>query len=331
MKKRTLTAAIAAVAALALAACGGGAGSTTTSAAETTAATTIKVGITQIVDHPSLNAARDGFKAALADAGYTVEYDEQNAQGDQSVAASIAGNFADADLDLVLAIATPTAQAAAQAITDTPVLFTAVTDPVSAGLVASNEAPGANVTGTSDMNPVAEQIELITQIAPDAKTVGIVYSSGEPNSEVQVEMAKAAAADLGLTIQTATITTSAEVQQAAESLEVDAYYVPTDNTVVSALAALIGVAETRQVPVIAGEGDSVAAGTVATFGLSYYNLGYQTGEMAVRILEGADPASTPVETQSELLLYLNLAAAARMGVEIPQSLIDEAKPENITE
>lgn len=321
-------------AALALAACGGSAtNDATSSATETTAAAeTISVGITQIVDHPSLNAARDGFQAALADAGYTVEYDLQNAQGDQTVAASIAGNFAAADLDLVLAIATPTAQAAAQAITEIPVLFTAVTDPVSAGLVASNDEPGGNVTGTSDANPVLEQLELVKELSPEATTVGIVYSSAEENSKVQVEWAQAAAAELGLTIETATVSTSAEVQQAAESLDVDAYYVPTDNTVVSALETLIGVAETRGIPVIAAEGDSVARGAIATYGISYYELGYQTGEMAVRILQGeADPAATPVETQSELLLYLNLGAAERMGVTIPQALLDAALPENVTE
>ena len=293
----------------------------------------VKIGITQIVDHPSLNAARDGFKDALADAGYDVTYDEQNAQGDQSIAASIAGNFAaDSDMDLVLAVATPTAQAAAQAITDIPVLFTAVTDPVSASLVDSNEAPGANVTGTSDKNPVKEQLELLLQLEPDVQTVGIVYSSAEENSFVQVEWAEEAAAELGLTIETATIGNSSELLQATESLDVDAYYVPTDNTVVGALETLLGVAEARQVPVIVGEGDSVARGGVATYGMSYYALGYQTGEMAVKVLTAeADPATTPVETQSELELYLNLGAAERMGVTIPQELVDQAKPENITE
>lgn len=290
------------------------------------------IGITQIVEHASLDASVDGFKQALKDAGLNVNYDEQNAQGDQATAATIAGNFADANLDLVLAVATPTAQAAAQAITDTPVLFTAVTDPVGAQLVDSLEAPGANLTGTTDANPVADQLELLKQIVPDAVTVGIVYSSGESNSEVQVEWAKEAAPNLGLEIVEATVTTSAEVQQAAESLDVDAYYVITDNTVVSGLGALIQVAENNQIPVIAAEGDSVANGAIATYGISYYDLGYQTGEMALSILnDGADPATMPVEALDELTLYLNLAAAERMGVEIPQDLIDEADPENITE
>lgn len=330
--KRISVAALSAFSALALAACGG-ASSTSTASTDAAAGSgeQINIGVTQILDHPSLNGARDGFQDALADAGYNVNYDLQNAQGDQSVAASIAGQFAGSDLDMILAIATPTAQAVAQAITDIPVLFTAVTDPVSAGLVASADEPGGNITGTSDANPVEEQLGLIRQLAPDAQTVGIVYSSAEGNSAIQVEWAQEAAATMGLTIETVTVSTTSEVQQAAESMDVDAFYVITDNTVVSALESLIGVAEARQIPVVAAEGDSVARGSIATYGISYYDLGYQTGEMAVRILEGEDPATMPVETQSDLLLYLNLGAAERMGVTIPQDLIDQADPENITE
>ena len=325
----TRVAALTLATALLATACGGGTAVDETSG---TGGETVKIGITQIVTHPSLDASRDGFKAALADAGYTVEYDEQNAQGDQSTAASIAGTFASADLDLILAIATPTAQSVVQAVTDTPILFTAVTDPVSADLVESLEAPGGNATGTSDANPVKEQLALIKRLDPEAKTVGIVYSSGEVNSEVQVEWAKEAAVELGLEIKEAAVSTSAEVQQAAESLDVDAFYVPTDNNVVSALESIIQVAETKKILTIAAEGDSVARGTVATYGISYYDLGYQTGEMAVKILKGeAEPASMPVETQTDLQLYLNKGAAARMGVTIPEDLLAEADPANITE
>ncbi|MFV0406158.1 MAG: ABC transporter substrate-binding protein [Propioniciclava sp.] len=330
-----MTTIVAALAALALVACGsGGAAPTSAGTSGSTAAAdkAVSIGITQIVDHPSLNASVVGFKAALADAGYEVTYDEQNAQSDVSTAATIAGNFANADLDLVLAVATPTAQAAVQAITDVPVLFTAVTDPVGAGLVESMEAPGANVSGTSDANPVAEQLALVKELAPDATTVGIVYSSGEANSQAQVDWAKEAATDLGLTIEEATVTTSAEVQQATESLEVDAFYVITDNVVVSALESLLQVAETKKIPVIAAEGDSVARGSIATVGISYEKLGYQTGEMAAKILAGdADPATMPVGTQTDLDLYLNLGAAERQGVTVPQSLVDRADPANVTE
>lgn len=292
----------------------------------------VSIGISQIVSHPSLDAARDGFKAALEDAGYDVDWDEQNAQGDQSIAASIAGTFASEDLDMVLAIATPTAIAAAQAVTDIPVLFTAVTDPVGSALVESMDAPGGNVTGTSDAVDVADLLELVTRLAPDAETVGIVYNAGEPNAVTQVEWAQEAADELGLSIELATADTSGAVQQAADSLDVDAFFVITDNTVVSALETLIQVAENKQIPVIASEGDSVARGAIATIGIDYYSLGYQTGEMAVRILSGeADPATTPVEVQTELALYLNTGAAERMGVTIPDDLLAEADPENITE
>ncbi|RPF28331.1 ABC transporter substrate-binding protein [Georgenia muralis] len=289
------------------------------------AAETVEIGITQIVSHPSLDAAREGFKRALAENGVEATYDEQNAQGDQSTATSIANTFATGGKDLVLAIATPTAQAAAQAITDVPVLFTAVTEPAEAGLVDSWEAPGGNLTGTSDLNPVREQLELLVEIAPDAETVGIVYSSGEVNSEVQVELAKEAADELGLTIEEATVSTSAEVQQAAQSLEVDAFYIPTDNAVVSALESVIAVAEQRQVPLVVGESDSVERGGLATYGIDYDKLGYQTGLMAVQILtEGADPAEMPVETLEELTLVVNSGAAERMGVSIPQAVLDRA-------
>ena len=286
---------------------------------------TVEIGITQIVSHPSLDAAREGFKRALEENGVDATYDEQNAQGDQSTATSIANTFATGGKDLVLAIATPTAQAAAQAITDVPVLFTAVTEPEEAGLVDSWEAPGGNLTGTSDLNPVREQLELLVEIAPDAETIGIVYSSGEVNSEVQVELAREAAAELGLTIEEATVSTSAEVQQAAQSLEVDAFYVPTDNAVVSALESVIAVAEQRQVPLVVGESDSVERGGLATYGIDYDKLGYQTGLMAVRILtEGANPAEMPVETLEELTLVVNTGAAERMGVSIPQAVLDRA-------
>ncbi|WP_373286653.1 ABC transporter substrate-binding protein [Citricoccus zhacaiensis] len=318
--------ALLAVSALALTACGndGGDGGSATEGGD--GAESYSIGVSQFLSHPSLDAARAGFEERIEESGLDITLDVQNAQGDQATANTIAGSFASGDHDLVLAIATPSAQTAAQAITDIPVLFTAVTDPVSANLVESNEAPGGNVTGTSDANPVLEQLTLLTELDPEAQTVGIVYSSGEVNSEVQVEWAKEAAEELGLEIVEATVSNSSEVQQAANSLsDVDALYVPTDNAVVSALETLIGVAQDRQIPLIPAEGDSVERGGVATYGLSYDQLGAQTADMALRILtEGADPATMPVETQTEPELYVNPAAAEAMGVEIPQSMIDEA-------
>lgn len=327
-----VVAGLAAALTLVLAGCASGSSAPTSTPTSGTASTpaaakTYKVGISQYVTHPSLDAAREGFRQALTDAGLNVTYDEKNAQADAATNTTIATTFATSDVDLVLAIATPSAQAAAQAITDKPILFTAVTDPVAAKLVASADAPGANVTGTSDMNPVAEQIALVKKLKPEAKTVGIVYSSGEVNSEVQVKAAKEAAAAEGLTVVEKTITETSEVQQAVTSLgAVDAIYVPTDNKVVSAIESVVQYAETHKIPMVVGEGDSVRKGGVITYGLDYAKLGRQTGEMAVKVLKGeAQPESMPVETLKDLQVYVNKAAAERMGVTIPADLLDGAE------
>ncbi|GAA1117174.1 MULTISPECIES: ABC transporter substrate-binding protein [Nesterenkonia] len=319
-----LSAALAATA-LMLTACGGETQGEDTEGEAGEEGGSYSIGITQIVSHPSLDEARDGFKAAFEDAGVEVEWDEQNAQGEQATASNIAGTFATSDLDLVHAIATPTAQAAAQAVTDKPIVFSAVTDPEEAGLVDSWEEPGGNITGASDLNPVMEQFELLQEIAPDAETVGIVYSSGETNSAVQVELAQEAADELGLEIQEATISNSSEVQQGVESLDVDAIWVPTDNAVVSALESVLQYGQQNSIPVIASEGDSVIRGSVATYGINYGDLGRQAGEMALRILQdGEDPASMAVETQETLELIVNPEAAEAMGVELDQELLDRA-------
>ncbi|MDY6050132.1 MAG: ABC transporter substrate-binding protein [Corynebacterium sp.] len=327
--KRALSsvAAIIATSALALAGCASGTTDTTSSAGSAAAGdSSYSIGIAEYVSHPSLDSSVEGFKEAIEAAGLDVTYDEQNSQGDQATGTAIASKFAGQDLDLVLAVATPIAQAMAQSVTSIPVLFTAVTDPVAAELVDSNEAPGANLTGTTDMNPVADQIDLIKKLNPEAKTFGIIYSSGEVNSEVQVKLAREEAAAQGLEVVEKTITNSSEVLQAAQALgDVDAIYVPTDNMVVSALDSVLQAAEAAQIPVVVGESDSVAKGGVITYGLNYKELGKQTGEMAVKILtEGADPATMAVESQKNPQLVINTAAAARMGVTVPQELLDQA-------
>ncbi|WP_309082078.1 ABC transporter substrate-binding protein [Zhihengliuella sp.] len=314
--------------ALVLSACGGsGNGGDGGDGGGGAAGESVKIGISQIQSHPSLDAVREGFKTGLEEAGYTdVQYDEQNPQGDQATNTAIAGQFAaDSEIDLVLGISTPSAQALTQSVTGVPVVFSAVTDPVEASLVESLEAPGGNVTGTSDKNPVKEQLQLLQELSPKAKKVGIVYSSGEVNSQVQVDWAKEAADELGLTIEVAAISASSEVQQAAAGLDVDAFYVPTDNAVVSALEGLLQVAQDKGVPVISADGSSVERGATATYGINYEKLGEQTGRMAARILDGeADPATTPVETIEEVELYVNTTAAEKVGVEIPQEMLDEA-------
>ena len=318
--------------ALVLSACGGSTPEPGASGAASSPAAEgpVVIGIGQYVSHPSLDAVVTGFKKGMADAGYTgddkVKYDFANAQADQANNTAMIGKFAaDKDMDLVLAVATPTAQAAAQAVTTIPVLFSAVTDPLAAKLVQSLEAPGGNVTGTSDKNPVKEQLELLKKIKPEAKTVGIVYSSGEVNSQVQVEWAKEAAAELGLTIEAKAISASSEVQQAAAGLNVDAFYVPTDNAVVSALEGLLQVSQDKKIPVISADGESVKRGATATYGLNYEKLGEQTAAMAVKLLKGeAKPETMPVETITKVELYVNTAAAEKIGLTFPADVLSEA-------
>lgn len=313
------------VGALTLASCSGestdSTGSTTADGGESYA-----IGINQLVQHPALDAATAGFKEAFADAGVDVTFDEQNANGEQGTALTIAQQFAADDLDLVLAVATPAAQATAQNITDIPVLFTAVTDAVSAELVDSNEAPGGNVTGTSDAAPIEDQLELLKLLVPEVSSIGVVYASGEVNSQVQVDAVEEAAGPMGIDVRTQTVTTVNEIQQAVDALgDVDAIYVPTDNMVVAGIASLIQIAEQKSIPVIGAEAGTVEGGAIATLGIDYTELGRQTGEMALRILrDGADPATMPVETAKEFTYVINEDAAQRQGVVIPQEILDEA-------
>lgn len=326
-RQRTLVfAGLAASAALVLSGCTSGAGGSN----EGSSADSVTIGISQFVQHPALDAAAEGFKQAFADAGYvegeTVIFDEKNANAEVATATTIAQTFATNKVDLALAIATPSAQAAAQNLTDVPVLFTAVTDAVAADLVASDEKPGGNVTGTSDLSPVAEQIDLIAEIKPDAKKIGVVYGSGEVNSQVQVELARAAAKKHGMEVVEATVTNASELMQATESLgDVDAIYTPSDNLVASGIGAIVGVAEDKGILVIGSDSTHVDGGAAATVGIDYTKLGKQTGEMAIRILkDGEDPATMPVETSKDLELTVNLGAAERLGVELPADLVDRA-------
>ncbi len=291
----------------------------------------VKLGIIQIVEHPALDASRQGFLEVLEENGYVdgdnLVVDYKNAQGDQSTLKTIAQKFATDQVDMVLAIATPSAQTMAGETQDIPILITAVTDPVAANLVESNEKPGTNVTGTTDMTPIKEQFEFLQKIAPDTKTVGIIYNSSEVNSEVQANIAKEVAPGLGLELVEATVTNSAEVMQVTQSLvgKVDAFYVPTDNTIASSIASVVTVAEENKIPLIVSEKGMVEGGAIGTIGIDYYKLGRQTGEMALRVIKGDDPASMPIESIKDIDIVINPAAAERMGVEIPQEIIDQAK------
>lgn len=289
------------------------------------------IGIMQIIEHPALDAAKKGFMDGLAEEGFVegkdLKFESQSAQGDMATAQSIAQKFVSDKVDMILAIATPTAQAAAKATTTIPILITAVTDPVAAELVKSIDHPGTNVTGTSDLTPVAKQLELLKQLVPTAQRVGIVYNAGETNSVVQVNLAKEAAPALGIELVEATASSTSGVYEAAQSLvgRVDAIYVPTDNTVVSALESVIKVAEDSKIPLVVGEEDGVRRGALATVGIDYYALGKQTAKMAVKILrEKAKPAEMPIQYQENVRLVVNLKAAEKMGVTVPESLIEQA-------
>ena len=288
----------------------------------------VKIGILQQLEHGSLDSAREGFVKALADNGYVdgenIEIDYQNAQGDQSNLSTMSERFVNNDSDLVLAIATGAAQSIASKTEEIPVLFTAVTDPLDAGLVASNEAPGGNITGTNDMNPIEAQIDLITEIYPETKTIGIVYCSSEDNSILQANQAKAYIESKGLSWVEGTVTNSNDVQQITQSIvtKCDAIYIPTDNAYASAMAVVAGVVEQSKTPVVAGAIDMVADGGLMTLGLNYYNLGYQTGEMAVRVLEGADTATMPVESLVKYDYYFNEDMVSALGVELPEKYLE---------
>lgn len=292
----------------------------------------VTVGIVQLVEHGALDAANKGFVAGMAANGFkeneNVKYDRQNAQADQSNLQNIAQRFVSNKVDLICAIATPTAQTMANATKDTPIVATAVTDYVVAKLVASNSEPKGNVTGTSDMNPIEDQLDLLLKIAPKTKSIGTIYSSSEVNSQLQVDILKKMATAKGINVVEATVSTVNDIQQAARSLlgKVDAIYVPTDNVMASAMPTLVAVTNEAKLPVICGESDPVRAGGLATLGIDYYKLGEQTGAMAAEILNGkAKPQTMAIQTQKNFKVVVNESAAKRNGITIPQEILANAE------
>ncbi|WP_099157697.1 ABC transporter substrate-binding protein [Virgibacillus ndiopensis] len=280
---------------------------------------TYKIGATQIVEHPSLDAAYEGFQSALDDAGLDVEYDLQSAQNDQNNVKPISDGFVADNVDLIFANSTPSALGALQATSEIPIVFTSVTDAVDAGLVKSMDEPGENITGVVDLHPdaIKKTVEFIDANFPDAK-VGMVYNAGEQNSVTQVEAVKEAAKGTSLSFVERTVANSAEVQQATTTLvgEADVFYIITDNTVVSALDSVVGVANEQDIPLIVGEPNSLAKGGFATFGIDYYTIGYRSGEMAAAILTGEKkPSDIPVEYPPEIQLFINKQGAEEQGVE----------------
>lgn len=294
------------------------------------AAEKVKVSVTAIVEHPALDAARDGVKDALAEAGFkdgeNLTFVYESAQGNPATAAQIARQFIGDAPDVIVPISTPSAQAVAAATSDIAVVFTAVTDPLGAQLIADMEKPGANITGLSDMSPVGEHIALVREVLPDLKTLGVIYNPGEANSVSLIQALKVEAEKAGVEIRESTAIKSSDVQQAARALvgKVDAVYVPTDNTIVSALEAAIAVGEQNALPIFSGDTDSVTRGTVASIGFNYYDIGKQTGAVVARILKGEKPGDIAVSIASGTDLVVNPGAAGRMGVELPEALVSRA-------
>ena len=279
---------------------------------------TVKIGILQYMEHNSLSAAREGFMDELNNAGINVTFEEMNAQANlQSMSEQLTSNN-----DLILAIATPAAQSLATVEDEKPILFTAVTDAEDAGLVESNDQPNTNLTGTSDMVPIDEQIALLLSIIPDAEVIGIVYNSSEPNSEIQANLAIEALEAAGVEVLVSTVTTTNDVQQVVTSVasEVDGLYIPTDNTLASTMTTVGEIAQEYNLPVVAGDSQQVENGGLATYGISYEELGRQTARMALEILQNnTDPANMAVQTSEKLELSINEDMADALGID-PESI-----------
>ncbi len=290
-----------------------------------------KIGISQFVTHPALDATVQGFKTALADAGFTnVTYDLKNSQADMATTATIAQQFASENFNLIFTVATPNSQAMVKAITTTPIVFAAVTDPVGSGLVTDAAAPSANVTGVSDMQPVQPILDLVKKFRPNATAVGAVYNAGESNSVFLINAEKKAAAAMGLKFVGATAGTTSEVQAAAQSLvgRVDAITVIGDNVAVSALETIVKVCEQNKIPLLAGDPDSVKRGAAAGYGFDYTTVGKEAGMLAAKILSGTPIKDLPVvfvkDNPASLQLSVNEKAAKAQGVTIPADLLSQA-------
>lgn len=340
------------VVALVIAGCGGGSSSTTsagatspsagptTTAASTAAPTTLgssdkvwKIGISYLVQHPALDLTRQGVKDALTAAGYVegknVTYQEMNAQGDPNNGLTIAQSLVNSDVDAIVAQTTPSSQALVKAIGEKPkpLIFVNVSDPVGAGMLKSVDEPTkAGYSGVYSADPVAEQMNLIVEFMPNGKKVGVIYNAGESNSVSNVKRFKAAAAAAGWTVTEATVASSSEVQMAARTFvgKVDAVYMPQDNTVVSALEALIKTCQDAKLPLFAADTESVKRGAIAAVGNDQTDTGVQAGEMLVRVLKGENAGDIKPEVVRKRLTVVNKTAAKIMGVQVPQAVLDRA-------
>lgn len=292
-----------------------------------------KIGITQYADHPSLDNCREGFIEGLKNMGYeegkNLEIDFKAAQANDSMNTQIAQGFANSGKDLVCGIATPSAQALYVACKEKkiPVIFNAISDPVSAGLAVSQSQPMEGITGISDLLPVEDQLKLIREILPEAKKIGILYTTSEANSVSTIEIYKTHAAEYGFEIIDRGISKQAEVTQAVDILlnEVDCISNLTDNTVVAVLSAVLDKANAKKIPVFGSEEEQVKNGCLASAGLDYKKLGVQAGEMAAKVLAGEDISQIPFETIKESVITINEKTASELGIEIPGSVSENAQ------
>ncbi|MDY7284608.1 ABC transporter substrate-binding protein [Streptococcus suis] len=290
----------------------------------------VKIGVLQFVPHDSLDEIYKGIKAELEEGGYTttdnLEIDFMNAEGDQSQVQTMSKKLVDNGNELLIGIATPAAQGLANATTELPIIMGAVTDPVGANLVTDLKNPGGNITGVSDQTPVADTVSLIKEITPDAKTIGVLYSSNEDNSKIQVAEFKAAAEEAGYTVLEYAVASSNEIAATVEvaSSKADVLFTPVDNTVASAFSTVVSVANKTKTPIFTSVEDMVEGGGIASVTLSQYDLGVATGKMAAKILDGANPADTPVQIFNEGTVVVNQKVAKELGITLSDDVISKA-------
>jgi len=291
---------------------------------------TYKVAVSQIVEHPALDATRQGLMDGLKTKGYeqgkNLDFVYQTAQGNPAIAVQIAKQFVGENPDVLVGIATPTAQALAASTRTIPIIFTAVTDPLGAKLVKSLEHPGGNVTGLSDLSPVAQHVDLMQELIPDLKAIGVVYNPGEANGVTLVELLKKAAKAKNIAVVEASALKSADVQSAARIIasKVQVIYAPTDNTVASAIDALVGVANQAKIPVVGGSTSFIENGAVASLGFDYYQVGVQTADYVDAILKGKKPGEMEVKFAKGSDLFLNVKVAEKLGITLSDEMLKRA-------
>ena len=299
--------------------------------AQTTQDKKVKLGVLQLLSHPALDAIYQGIQDELAKEGYEVgknlEIDFQNAQGDQSNLASMSEKLVSNKNDVIVGITTPATLSLANVTKDIPIVMGGITYPVEAGLIKDEKKPGNNITGVSDRTPIKQQLEIMKQVVPTLKTVGILYTSSEDNSVKQAKQAEEDAKALGFEVKVATIANTNDIQQVTESLasQVEAIFVPIDNTIASAMSTVVKATDAKKIPVFPSADTMVADGGVLGLGVDQYQIGVETAKMVVEVLKGAKPADTPIKLANEGVIYLNEEKAKELGITIPSDIAQKAQ------